>query len=249
MYERFCPCRRPYGFAADNKRLAVFLNKERSAVEVVNDKNDEIAAFYRYVQHHCDSLLAEIDGYLHSRETFNKFLNNPGHTELQKVARWYILKVTSFSGFGQAYGRDKDSFRGVSRDRHYPLIKELKDRLAAAYIENKDWEDVVKFFDKEGSFTYFDPPYVTGDSGTYEPFTPFDMQRLRNRLDVMKGKWLLSCDNSPDCRDIFCGLKQVVIPIKYSAGAMSVDREEKSELLVMSDDIIIPHGYDKILKK
>lgn len=160
----------------------------------------------------------------------------------------YILKVASFSGFGDSYGRDSRNFRGLARERHFPLIKELKDRLENAYIENKDWEEVVRFFDKEDSFTYFDPPYITGDSGIYEAFTEFDMQRVRNRLDVMKGQWLLSCDNSQECREIFDGLRQIVIPIKYSAGTNSKEREQKSELLVMSDGIVIPTGYGKLLK-
>lgn len=228
--------------------LAVFLNKKPSPVEVVNDINKEVATFYRYVQYHCPTLLEELEGYLHSRETFNLLLKNTGHTELQGVVRWFLLKVASFSGFGDHYGRDKDTFRGYNRERHIPLIKELKDRLNHAYIESKDWEEVVRFFDAEDAFTYFDPPYCTGDSGIYDAFSEFDMTRVRNRLDVMKGKWLLSCDNSPICREIFEGFKWIEIPIKYSAGTNTSERTEKSELLVLSEGIEIPAGYDKILK-
>ena len=218
--------------------LAVFLAKPRAKVEVINDLNKEIANFYRYVKYHLDSLLGELEGYLHSRETFNLLLKNQGLTELQRAARWYLLKVSSFSGFGDFYARDKDNFRGYDKRRYVPMIMDLRERLEGVYIEDKDWEEVVSFFDKDAeSFTYFDPPYCTGDSGIYDAFSEFDMQRLRNRLDLMKGSWLVSTDDSEVCREIFDGLNFVSIPIKYSAGSNYKPREQKAELLIASDNI------------
>jgi len=228
--------------------LAVFMNKEPVKVEVVNDINDEVASFYRYVQYHYNSLLNELEGYLHSRETFDLLVNNPGHTELQRAARWYLLKVSSFSGFGTHYGRDKKSFRGFNRERHIPLICELKKRLANSYIESKDWEEVVSFFDKDTAFIYLDPPYCTGDSGIYDAFSEYDMTRVCKRLKLLKGQWLLSCDNSDVCQNIFKGMRSVVIPIKYSAGTNYQYRPSKSELLVMSDGIVMPDGFEESLK-
>ena len=86
--------------------LAVFLAKARVKVEVINDLNDEVSGFYLYVREHLDSLLSEMEWYLHSVEIFNRLQENKGLTELQKVARWYLLKVSSFSGFGDYYARD-----------------------------------------------------------------------------------------------------------------------------------------------
>ncbi len=218
--------------------LAVFLAKPRTKVEVINDWNKEVANFYRYVKYHLDSLLAELEGYLHSRETFDLLLQNKGLTELQRAARWYILKVSSFSGFGEFYARDKDSFRGFDKNRHMPMIVSLRDRLEGVYIENKDWEEVVQFFDKdEKSFSYFDPPYCTGDSGVYDAFSEFDMTRVRNRLSIMKGSWLCSTDDSEICRQIFDGFNFVSIPITYSSGTNYVGRAKKAELLIASDNI------------
>lgn len=67
--------------------LAVFLAKERVKVEVINDLNDEVSGFYLYVREHLDSLLSEMEWYLHSVEIFNRLQENKGLTELQKVAR------------------------------------------------------------------------------------------------------------------------------------------------------------------
>lgn len=53
--------------------LAVFLAKDRAKVEVINDLNDEVSGFYLYVREHLESLLAEMDWYLHSVEIFADF--------------------------------------------------------------------------------------------------------------------------------------------------------------------------------
>ena len=217
--------------------LAVFLAKKRCKVEVVNDYNREIANFYRYVKFHCASLIDELEWYLHSRENFMLLMDNPGLTELQRAARWYLLKVCSFGGFSDAYGRDKRSFRGFDKNKHIPLISRLKERLAGVYIENKDWEEVVEFFDSEEAFTYFDPPYCTGDAGVYDAFSEFDMRRVRSRIDGLKGSWLLSCDDSEITRKVFSDCNFVSIPIKYSGGQNYIGRPEKAELLAVSNDI------------
>ncbi len=215
--------------------LAVFLAKDRAKVEVINDLDNEVSGFYLYVREHLDALLSEMEWYLHSVEIFNRLLDNKGLTELQKVARWYLLKVSSFSGFGEYYARDNRGYRGFDKDKHVPLIKELHDRLQKVYIENRDWQKVVNYYDRDSAFIYFDPPYCTGDSGTYEAFSPNDMEMLRNKLYTLKGKWLLSCDGSDICRDIFTDFAKVEIPFKYSAGTNYSDRPQKSEMIVACD--------------
>lgn len=215
--------------------LAVFLAKGRAKVEVINDLNDEVSGFYLYVREHLESLLSEMEWYLHSVEIFARLQENKGLTELQKVARWYLLKVSSFSGFGDYYARDPRGYRGFDKEKHVPAIKELHERLHGVYIEKRDWQQVVKFYDKESAFVYFDPPYVTGDSGVYDAWEPSDMEMLRNSLYTIKGKWLLSCDGSDICREIFADFAKVEVPFKYSAGTGSRIRPERSEMLVACD--------------
>ena len=173
-------------------------------------------------------------------QTHLRYDNAARLTELQKVARWYLLKVSSFSGFGDYYARDSRGYRGFSRDRHVPQIRALHERLKGVYIEQRDWQQVVDFYDNENAFVYFDPPYCTGDAGTYEAFSPEDMEILRNKLYTLKGKWLLSCDGSDICREIFGDFARVEIPFKYSAGTGDRVRPEKSEMIVACDTLAEP---------
>ena len=61
------------------------------------------------------------------------------------------------------------------------------------------------------------------------------MELLRNSLYTLKGKWLLSCDGSDICREIFSDFAKVEVPFKYSAGTGSRIRPERSEMLVACD--------------
>ena len=176
-----------------------------------------------------------MEWYLHSVEIFARLRENKGLTELQKVTRWYLLKVSSFSGFSDYYARDARSYRGFDKEKHVPAIKELHERLHGVYIEKRDWQEVVKFYDRESAFVYFDPPYCTGDSSIYDAFSVADMEMLRNSLYSIKGKWLLSCDGSDICREIFADFAKVEIPFRYSAGTGDRIRPVKSEMLVACD--------------
>lgn len=215
--------------------LAVFLAKDRVKNEIINDLNHEVGNFYLYVREHPESLLREMEDYLHSTDIFKAFLQNKGLTELQRVARWFLLKVSSFSGFGDTFARDSRGYRGFNKERHMPLIEQLHERLRNVTIDSRDWQKVVDMYDSANAFIYFDPPYCTGDAGTYDAFAPEDMEILRNRLYTLKGKWILSCDGSDICREIFADFTKVEVPYRYTSGTNYVGRPLKSEMLVACD--------------
>lgn len=198
--------------------LAVLLGKPCAKLEVINDLDYEVANFYRYVRYHFDALVTELGTYLSSREDFELLLKNPGYTDLQRACRWYLLKVMSFGGMSGTFGRAVDGFTGFDRDRHIEKIRAVASRLNRVVIESQDWEEVVKFYDKPDSFHFFDPPYVDCGKTAYNPFSEFDMERVRTRLDNLKGNWILTCDDSDACRRIFKGLPVQRTKIKYSTG-------------------------------
>src|SRR5690606_7520131 len=127
--------------------LAVLLAKPRARVEVVNDLNGDLVNFYRYVKYHYQALRDELAGCLQSRQEFEALRKNPGITDLQRAARWYLLKVCSFAGYSNAWGRAKSSYHGFDEPRHLALIRQVSERLQRVFIESKDWEEVVMFFD------------------------------------------------------------------------------------------------------
>lgn len=218
--------------------LAVLLAKERSRVECINDANSEIVNFYRYVRNHLEALKAELAGHLNSRSDFEYMMQATPVTDLQKAVRWYLLKVCSFGAYSNSWGRAKSQYHGFDEDRHLALISAVAERLKRVLIECGDWETVVTFFDTPETFTYFDPPYIEADPGAcYDAFSKDEMARLRNRCDQLVGSWILSCDDSPSCREIFDGHYFLQLPIRYPSRRRNKEIPLSHELLILSPDL------------
>jgi DNA adenine methylase len=223
--------------------LAVLLAKPQSVLEVVNDFSSDIVNFYRYTRHHPTALLAELNGIyrLNSREDFALLLANPGSTDLQRAARWFLLLVCSFGAKSESWGRAPHcGYHGWSPDRHEALITRLSERLQRVAIEHGDWEKVVQDYDAPDAFFFLDPPYVASRKTAYAPFSEAEMERVRRRLDKLKAKWLLTCDDSPQCRRIFTGLPAKPIGIKYALGTIYGTPKTSGELLVMHPALATP---------
>ena len=78
--------------------LAVLLAKERSEEEVVNDLNGTLVALYRNVQYHMPALLDEIEFALNARQNLHDYTKQPGLTEIQRAARWFVRNRISLPG-------------------------------------------------------------------------------------------------------------------------------------------------------
>ncbi|MBC2592708.1 DNA adenine methylase [Ruficoccus amylovorans] len=212
---------------------AVLLAKEPARCEVINDLDGEMVTFYRYVRWHRNALLAELASWPgNARRDFADLLMNPGYTDLQRAARWYWLKVASFGAQGKTWGRDRNSYHGFDPVRHGKLIDRLARRLSHVMIESRDFEEVVAFYDGPDTFVFLDPPYVQCGKTAYHPFQPEDMARVRRCLDRLRGTWLLTCDDSPACREIFAGLPYREMSIRYSLNKNSGGKVS-GELLIL----------------
>lgn len=213
---------------------AVLLGKERSRLEVVNDADGDMVTFYRYAVHHPEALFAEFRKWPgNSRANFEALLRNPGFTDLQRAARWFLLKVDSFGAQSATWGRARADYHGYDPARHERLISQLRTRLDRVMIECGSWRKVVEFYDRPDTFAFLDPPYVECGKTAYDPFTPEDMRQVREWCDQAKGTWLLTVDDSPACREIFAGLPVRPMAIRYSLGNHTARPKQSGELLIM----------------
>lgn len=219
--------------------LAVFCHKPPSKVEVVNDINQDLVSFLRYVRHHKDALLETLKHYHHSRDDFKSLRDSQPQTDLQRAVKFFICQWGSFGGIGRTWGRSSNSFSGFSYDDTLDRIEALSKRLRGVYIENQDYEKVISFWDSPETFIYCDPPYVSCQKTAYPPFSEIEMCRLRDALENAQGQWLLSCDNSETCRSVFEDHYFTELSITYSVNKNHGTRA--SELLVMSPDVATTH--------
>ena len=215
--------------------LAVLCAKDKSKFEIINDLDRDITNFYKFVRLHKDALLKDLENYFYNRQEFDELVNMHPNTDLQKASRFYVTQCSSFGGEGKNWGRSANRHPGFDYNKANKNIDKLSDRLRSVYIENKDFEDIINTYQNEEAFVYCDPPYLNGKSGKYKAFEKEDMIRLRDCLEKSKAKWLLSCDGSEDCKEIFKHNSTKEIDIIY--GLANKSGKKSKELLVMSDSV------------
>jgi DNA adenine methylase len=193
--------------------LAVLLAKPRSDVEIVNDVNGTLVALYRNLQYHLPALLSEIDWMFSSRQTLHDFIAQPGLTEIQRAARFLLVNRTSFGGNMHSFAVTKTRGGGAAFDRENTgkLLGAAHERLNKVVVENLPYERCLANYDSKDSFHFMDPPYLNAQTVAYRGWTEKEMRGFRRTVERLKGKWLVTVDDSPLNRDLFsdCNLEPV----------------------------------------
>lgn len=183
----------------------VMFGKEPSKLEVWNDIDSDLVNLYRCIKYHCAELQHELDWLAISREQFfnaKQQLSVGGLTDIQRAARYYqIIKIS--------FGSDRRSF-GTARkplSNSIEYLPEVQQRLKNVVIEHKDYEDLIKVYDRTTALFYLDPPYLSAESYYDSSFGKTDHEILRNILRNMKGKFILSYNDQPYIRELYSDFK------------------------------------------
>lgn len=185
---------------------ALLCAKQPSPAEVINDKNSELVNLFRVVKWHLDPLIGELDWCLNSRQEFDDFKEQRGLTDIQRAARWLLRMKNGFGGAPEHFGRAATGGGAAfsSKQGKIALLRAFNKRLDKVLIENLDWKECVKFYDRKQTVFFCDPPYTTGKAKTYGAWTIDDLARFREEgLDRMCGTWILTIDDTPANRGLF----------------------------------------------
>lgn len=181
----------------------ILFAKEHSPkqLEVFNDINSELINLYRCVKFHNEELQRELQWLLSSREQFYDYLeqkNVRGLTDIQKAARYLYLIKISFGSNRRTFATTSKTITNVSN-----ILPEVSNRLKGVVIENKDFSDLIKVYDRESALFYLDPPYVGAERHYDASFTENDHYRLREILEGVKGRFILSYNDASFIRELY----------------------------------------------
>ncbi|WP_416044618.1 DNA adenine methylase [Clostridium tyrobutyricum] len=210
----------------------VLFSKDKLAnMEVYNDINGDLVNLFRCVKFHCGELQRELSFMLNSREMFYDFAsqyNTRGMTDIQRAARFFILIKTSYGSDHRSYGCVK---RNVNTMTQY--LTDIQERLSNVVIENKDFEDLLKVYDKEDSLIYLDPPYYGTERYYQAQFSKEDHVRLCEVLKNVKGKFILSYNDCEFVRELYKGFNIDRVERNHNLVGKYKDKEHKySELII-----------------
>jgi DNA adenine methylase len=182
----------------------VLFHKPPGEHDVYNDFNPNLANLFRCVRDKPDELIGELEFTLNSRLDF-KHVRQELKTraeqlpDVKRAAYFYQL-------IRQSYASSLDSFGGAPRSMwdSFPLIRACCGRLQRVVVENRDFEQLIRQYDRPDTFFYCDPPYfATEDYYEDVGFTEKDHRRLANALLGIQGKFLLSYNDCPEIRALY----------------------------------------------
>lgn len=173
--------------------------------EVYNDFNSNLANLYRCVRQNPNKLKYKLRYVLNSREDFDyiallhKKQIFPRLRDYDRASKFYQLIRYSY-----ASGLDSFASQPHSIWSDFPLIDLAACRLQKVIVENKDFEKLIRQYDRPVSFFYCDPPYFATESYYKDVgFSRADHIRLMETLTGIKGKFLVSYNDCPEIREIW----------------------------------------------
>ncbi len=173
--------------------------------EVWNDYNGNLANLYRCVRENPNKLKYKLRYVLNSREDFERIANLhkngifPKLCDVDRAAKFYQLIRYSY-----ASGLDSFASQPHSIWSDFPMIDLAARRLQKVIIENKDFEKLIRQYDRPVSFFYCDPPYFATENYYKDVgFKTKDHIRLRDTLLGISGKFLVSYNDCPEIREIW----------------------------------------------
>lgn len=216
----------------------VFLARDRRPkAEVINDASRDVVNLFRVAKYHPDALLAEMRLALVSRADFRIACATPPETltDIQRAARFFLIQRLNYGGKpdSTSFPARGNANKGIHLDRLQASLYAIRDRLAGVVIEEMDWTDLLRRYDRPGTLFYADPPYW-GCEDYYGKgmFNRADHARLAEALLGLSGRFILSINDVPDIRALYAGKADIVeVSTKYTVaggGAQAV-----SELLIM----------------
>ena len=200
----------------------VFLRRtQRANAEFINDYNNDVANLFRIAQRHQQAFINAILFTVNSRWYYQILAKTPPETltDIDRAVRFYYLQRLGFGGkvAGRSYGVAKERPSRFSPRRIMGDIDALAERLSSVTIESLDFGDFITRYDHKNMLFYLDPPYwnCENDYGK-DMFAKADFERLATTLRGIKGKFILSINDTPEIRKIFAGFKMEQITVAYT---------------------------------
>lgn len=203
----------------------VFLRRQtRAKAEVINDLNRDVATFFRVVQRHYTPFMEMIRYQLASRAEFERLTGTDPDTltDLERAAAFLYLQRGRFMGKLSTAVMKTDHERNSWFDVATvgPLIEAIHERLRGTTIERLDFERCLTVYDRPHTLFYLDPPYH-GTEKTYgkDLFSRADFERLAAVLAGLKGRFLMSINDTPEIRETFAAFEIEEIETTWSMKA------------------------------
>lgn len=123
---------------------------------------------------------------------------NAEEKDIKRAAAYYKLLRYSFSANGETFGGKRCDVR-----RFFCDIWRFHHAFADVTIENKDFEALLKQYDRPKAFIYCDPPYYDAEDFYAVSFPKVDHERLHEVLKNCQGYVMVSYNYSTEIVELY----------------------------------------------
>ena len=219
----------------------IFLRRRtKPKAEVINDISGDVANFFRVLQAHYPYVIDMLRFRVTSRAEFNRLLALPGDrlTDLNRAVRFLYLQRLAFGGkvSGRNFGVDGSQGARFNVTKLEPMLADIHDRLAGVVIEQLGYAEFIRRYDRPGALFYLDPPYW-GSETDYgqDVFARADFQALADQLRGIRGRFLLSINDTPGVREVFAEFRMLEFDTTYTVAKGAASKA--AELVIANFDL------------
>jgi DNA adenine methylase len=182
--------------------------KSPSPWEILNDINDDLVNFFRVAKHRPSELAERLEHDLIAAGRFTELKQEKTRGgEIERALQFAYLTWYSFGSKGEHFASLQIKHLAKAKTpvkrsliRVRTLLADVAERLRSVLVENRDFAECIRRYDSRDTFFYCDPPYTDfQENGRYKPMGERNRELFR-LLSCIKGKFLLSFDDSAEIR-------------------------------------------------
>jgi DNA adenine methylase len=207
---------------------ALFWNLPKCEKSIINDKSKDIYNLLKLLQKAPPGVL--------------RF---PHFTRLEDMQEFYFkkpislpdkiiyLKIKLSLGFNGMPVKNDKIYKFANWEDFRSNSNIYTQKLKNVIILNEDYQKVIKNYDHHDAFIFLDPPYENSDKDFYED-TIINYENLCDLLKSIKGKFLLTINDSPLIRKIFKDFIIIKKNIKSQGWRTDNRHQVRKELFIMN---------------
>lgn len=180
---------------------AIFFAKPKSELNVLNDLDKRVIDRLKLIKRAPTNPTA-YPNIEKTVEAYKNFFDHHGNAIADRLVAERIASCNGFSG--QPVLKSEDIYKTPYPNIMIRMMGEYQEKLKGVRFNTKDYAKIVEKYDSPETFFFIDPPYEnTKKSFGYAEDTEFNFERLEQVLTTIKGKFLMTINDSPRINKLF----------------------------------------------